>query len=246
VNLSDDLSVKEIIKDTFLITHSFPWPGNSLLVRLTKRDFIWADTPYTPEATSLVLDWLYNKFGNNINITEINTGFHIDNLGGNKEIIKRNIPVYGSELTCELIKTRSTLTMKKMENWLLSPQYKRYYDVYKSFIFYEPTILFNINEEQILQFNSERVEIFYPGPTHTYDNLVVYIPGKRILFGGCMILALETKEAGFIEDGNMEEWPKSLRRVLEKYKSTAIVVPGHGKPGDISLIEHSVRITTFN
>ena len=240
--ISDELNVKEIIKDTFLIIHSFPWPGNSLLVRLNQKNFIWIDTPYTPEATSIILDWIYTKFSKNINITEINTGFHIDNLGGNEELTKRNIPIYGSQLTCKLLKTKSKITMNKMLKWLSSQDNKKYYDTYNNFKFYEPTNVFNINNEQKIKFGKENIEIYYPGPTHTYDNLIVYIPSKKLIFGGCMVLSLDAKKAGYIDDGNIKEWPDSLKKILKKYKNAEIVVPGHGNPGDLSLIEHTINI----
>jgi metallo-beta-lactamase class B len=246
IDLSDELHLKEIYKDTFLVTHSYPWPGNSLLVRMDNSDFVWIDTPYNPEATACVIDWLYDINGTGVKITEINTGFHIDNLGGNSELIKNNIPVYGSQLTCELLRTRSKETMSEMQKLLDPLEDKKYLDEYSSFKFTEPTHVFDINDEQILNFGKETVEIYYPGPTHTYDNLVVYIPSKRILFGGCMVLSLEAEKVGYAKDGNIEEWPLSLERVMEKYKNAEIVVPGHGDSGDISLIEHTIMIIKEN
>ena len=241
-SLSDELSIVELDSGVYQVIHSFPWPGNSLIVKLGQSDFVWIDTPYTPEATSAVLEWLYKKHDKSIKITEINTGFHIDNLGGNGELIKRGIPVYGSQLTCELLKTRNKKTMQTMLKWLGSPENKRYYDAYKTFRFYEPTKKFNINEEQVFTIGGEKVEIYFPGPTHTYDNTVVYIPGKKILFGGCMVLSLEAKKAGFVDDGNMREWPKSLVKVLKKYGDADLVIPGHGSAGNINLLKHSISV----
>lgn len=246
VNFTDELCLQEISKNAFLITHSYPWSGNSLLIKMDNSDFIWIDTPYTPEATARVLNWLYDAYGTEIKITEINTGFHIDNLGGNSELIKNNIPVYGSELTCKLLRTKSKETMLEIQKSLDPLEDKKYLDVYKNFKFTEPTNVFDINDGQVLNFGKETIEIYYPGPTHTYDNLVVYIPGKKILFGGCMVLSADAEKLGFIKDGNVEEWPLSLARVMEKYKDAEIVVPGHGNPGDTGLIEHTITIINKN
>jgi metallo-beta-lactamase class B len=129
-----------------------------------------------------------------------------------------------------------------MLKWLSLPENKRYYDFYKTFRFYEPTMKFDLNKEQVLTLGGEKVEIYFPGPTHTYDNTVVYIPGKKILFGGCMVLSLEAKKPGFVDDGNLTEWPKSLRKVLKKYSDAELVIPGHGRGGDISLLNHSISV----
>ncbi|MBU0936698.1 MAG: MBL fold metallo-hydrolase [Spirochaetes bacterium] len=242
VQLNAELEITEIENNIFLVTHSFPWPGNSLIVLMDKKNILWIDTPYTPEATISVLNWIEKKFGEQSSITEINTGFHIDNLGGNQELAIRNIPIYGSDLTCELLETRSKTTMSNMIGWLNGEKNKKYRDVYSNLSLYKPSITFNINEEQKVLVGSNEVIIYYPGPTHTYDNLVVYIPSQEILFGGCMILSANTEKVGFIEDGNLDEWSKSLTNLQERFDNIRIIVPGHGNPGDSTLIAHTKGI----
>ena len=240
--LSEELTVTEIAQGEFLVTHSYPWPANSLIAKLTEKDFVWIGTPYTPEATARTLDWLAARYGRDIKLTEINTGFHIDNLGGNAEFVKRSIPVYGSTRSCELVKTRNPKTMATMQEWLKAPELKKYREAYRDFVFVEPSIKYDLEKGLILEFGKERVEVFFPGPTHAYDNTVVYIPGRKLLFGGCMILAAEAKKPGYADDGNLEEWPKSVKKVIDRFGDAEIVVPGHGKIGDRSLLAHTVEI----
>ncbi len=240
--LNEELEITEIENNIFLVTHSFPWQGNSLIVVMDKKNILWIDTPYTPEATALVLNWIEKEFGKRYSIIEINTGFHIDNLGGNQELIRRNIPIYGSDLTCSLLDTRSNATMSNMIAWLNGEKNKKYRDVYSNFSFYKPTISFDINEEQKIVLGSNEVIIYYPGPTHTYDNLVVYLPSQKILFGGCMIFAANTMKVGYIKDGNLDEWSNSLINLDERFDDIKIIVPGHGNPGDSTLITHTKEI----
>ncbi|MBN2352441.1 MAG: MBL fold metallo-hydrolase [Spirochaetales bacterium] len=240
--LMDDLTVYELQKDVLLVTHSYPWPGNSLLVRLNRTNWVWADTPCTPEATRLVVKWLYMKYGERIRITEINTGFHIDNLGGNRELLKWKIPTYGSSLTCELLRTKSKKTMAKMIDLLRGPENEKYRDAYRSFVFSPPTNRFDITKIQTLRLGGNTVEIYFPGPTHTFDNVVVYFPDKRVLFGTCMVLAADAKSAGYTGDADLARWPESLRKVAKRFPRAALVVPGHGEPGGPELIEHSIRV----
>ncbi len=244
LQLSEELTITEIEKETFLITHSFPWPGNSLIVVLDKKNILLIDTPYTPEATSLVLDWIQKKLGKDRSITAINTGFHIDNLGGNEALIKRNIPIYGSGLTVQLIETKSADTMKKMITWLSGAEHEKYRNTYSNFKFFSPTRTFNINEEQKLRLGSEEVIIFYPGPTHTYDNIVVYIPGKQLLFGGCMILSSDTEKPGYVDDGNPDEWANSLLQLEKRFEKIRLVVPGHGEADSKMLITHTKQVVS--
>ncbi len=242
LQLSDELEISEIETGVFLVTHSFPWPANSLIVIMDESNILWIDTPYTPEATAEVLEWLYSRYGTDCIITEINTGFHIDNLGGNAELIQRGLPVYGSALTRELLETRSSATMSKMISWLQGRKYEKYRKIYTDFIFRPPTFTFDINTEQNISIGSEKVIIFYPGPSHTYDNLTVYIPEHRLLFGGCMILAAETDKPGYTDDGNLGEWLSSLQNLKIRFPDDQLlVVPGHGSPGS-SLINHTTTV----
>ncbi len=242
IQLTEELAITEIENNIFLVTHSFPWPGNSLMIVMDKRNILWLDTPYTSEATASVLNWIEKEFGKGYSITEINTGFHIDNLGGNQELIRRNIPIYGSDLTCELLETRSETTMSNMIGLLKGEKNKKYKDVYSNFTFYKPTITFDIHEEQKIVLGSNEVIIYYPEPTHTTDNLVVYLPSQKILFGGCMILSTNAEKVGYIEDGNLDEWSNSLINLEERFDHIRIIVPGHGNPGDSTLITHTKEI----
>ena len=42
--LSENLSVTEIEKDVFIVTHSIPWASNSLLIRASNSDCILVNT----------------------------------------------------------------------------------------------------------------------------------------------------------------------------------------------------------
>ena len=57
-----------------------------------------------------------------------------------------------------------------------------------------------------------------------------------------MVKSHESKKPGYTGDANMEEWPKSVEKVLKRYKDARIVVPGHGKWGDIELLSHMIDL----
>lgn len=243
-NLSRDLVIKEIEKGVCVITHSFPWKGNSLVVFLSGNDVVFVDTPYNNEATRKVVEWIRDK-NSKADIIEINTGFHNDNLGGNEYLLSQNIPAYGSELTAELIengKIYETMSaaselMKKTDSGS-----QECLEAYKTQKFKAPNHLFDIKEGLKLNVGEETVEVYFPGESHSMDNVVVYFHDRKILFGGCMVKSLESKGPGFTGDANMEEWPKSVKKVLERYKDTRIVVPGHGNWGDKNLLKHTIGI----
>ncbi|MCL4163588.1 UNVERIFIED_CONTAM: hypothetical protein GTU68_000136, partial [Idotea baltica] len=65
-------------------------------------------------------------------------------------------------------------------------------------------------------FSAERVsladgsiEAFYPGPGHTVDNLVVWLPDYNILYGGCFVRSENSKGLGYTGEAFVDQWPDS-------------------------------------
>ncbi|MCC6744655.1 MAG: subclass B1 metallo-beta-lactamase [Acidobacteria bacterium] len=71
-------------------------------------------------------------------------------------------------------------------------------------------------------------ELFFPGGGHTPDNIVVYFPEQRVVFGGCLIKSVTSDNLGNIADAVMSEYPATIERVAKQYPEPRIVVPGHG------------------
>lgn len=86
------------------------------------------------------------------------------------------------------------------------------------------------------------VEVAYPGPGHASDNLVVYVPSDKILYGGCAVRGAESQSLGNILDANLKTWAESLAWVKTTYPEADLVVPGHGKGADLRLIDHTLTL----
>ena len=84
-----------------------------------------------------------------------------------------------------------------------------------------------------------QIEVFYPGPGHSQDNIVVWLPNQGVLFGGCFIRAAETRSLGNVSDAFVSQWPDSAEKLMLRYKTARLVVPGHGKVGDAALLKHT-------
>ncbi|MEW6999357.1 subclass B1 metallo-beta-lactamase [Colwelliaceae bacterium BS250] len=88
----------------------------------------------------------------------------------------------------------------------------------------------------------DTIEIFYPGAGHTEDNIVVWLPKSNILFGGCFVKSMNSKNLGNTEDASVKDWSESIQKVINKYPNIEVVVPGHGKVGDQSLLRHTAQL----
>jgi glyoxylase-like metal-dependent hydrolase (beta-lactamase superfamily II) len=202
---------------------------------------IWVDTPYTDSATELVWNWLKSQNWNE-KVIEVNTGFHIDNLGGNGFLLNKSVDIYGTDLTVKMLIDQSENTKSQILKWLKKPKFKRYHDVHSTAKYYPPNKLFAIKQNEGVYILNGLFEIYYPGPSHSKDNLVVYFPDKKLLFGGCAVKSIQSKNLGFTGDAVLSEWPKSLNRVLKRYNDALLVVPGHGEIGGLELLKHTLEM----
>lgn len=87
---------------------------------------------------------------------------------------------------------------------------------------------------------------YYPGAAHTVDNIVVWIPTEKILFAGCMVKELKARNLGNTTHSRLEDWPQTIEHVIAKFGSAVIVIPGHGVPGDTSLLHYTKRLAINN
>ncbi|MEL7447800.1 MAG: subclass B1 metallo-beta-lactamase [Pseudomonadota bacterium] len=84
-----------------------------------------------------------------------------------------------------------------------------------------------------------KIEAFYPGSGHTPDNVVVWLPEHKLLYGGCFVKSLGAKTLGNVADARVNEWQASLATVTRRYPDIETVVPGHGAVGDTALLRHT-------
>ena len=204
-----DLTRRELTRDVWVVTHEKPWPANSLVYLTRGGDIVLVGTPYTPEATSQLLDQIAARYAG-ARITAINPHFHDDAAGGNAALIARGIAVHGSDLTAELIRKEGATP---------------------------PDHIFPLGETQHLTIGGETIEIFYPGPAHSPDNIVVWFPRRRVLFGTCMVRT--GGKLGNLSDADVQSWGDSVAR-LRRFDAR-FVVPGHGLEFSPSLIDETER-----
>lgn len=86
------------------------------------------------------------------------------------------------------------------------------------------------------------VELFYPGPGHAPDNLMVWVPSQHVLFGGCAVRAAASDSLGGVADANMTAWPETIRQARTRYAKAKVVVPGHGEVGGPELLDHTLEL----
>lgn len=142
----------------------------------------------------------------------IPTHYHEDCLGGLKAFHQLNIPSYASKTTIALAREQKY------------------------------TIPKNAFADQLdLTVGGEKIYTRFFGEGHTKDNVVAYFPTDQILFGGCLIKELNANK-GWLGDANEKAWSGTVELIKTTYPSLKIVIPGHGEPGDKSLLDYTIQL----
>jgi glyoxylase-like metal-dependent hydrolase (beta-lactamase superfamily II) len=188
------------------------FPSNGLIVREGDR-LLLVDTAWGEEPTERLLGWIESELRSPV-ARAVVTHSHDDRLGGGAVLARHGIPFVAQPLTLRLAAAKGLPV---------------------------PTAVDGLDAAgSAVRLGS--AELFYPGPAHAPDNLMVWLPESRILFGGCAVRAAAARDLGNVADADLAGWPVAIRRALERYGEARIVVPGHGDPGGPELLRHTLTL----
>ncbi|HEY1077894.1 MAG TPA: subclass B1 metallo-beta-lactamase [Fontimonas sp.] len=217
ITVTADLQIRQIAADVWIHTSWHVLPGNrrlssnGLIVRNGDR-LLLIDTGWGVEPTQALVDWIDRELRLPI-AALIPTHHHSDRIGGWPALAKRGVA---------LLATPQTLSLSGEVAMMQSP---------------DPA-LNRLAENQAIAIGA--VEVFAPGPAHSPDNLMVWLPRQRILFGGCAVKAADATALGNIDEADFSGWPLAIRRAQQRYPQAQLVVPGHGEAGGRELLSHTL------
>ena len=102
-----------------------------------------------------------------------------------------------------------------------------------------PNKVFKGLEQSNSQVDFHNVKVLFLGAGHAMDNLIVWLPGQKILFGGCAVRATSAKSVGNVKHGDAHSWLKITDNMAKQFSHAKLVVPGHGEVGGTELLSHT-------
>lgn len=198
---------------TFELEGGLVYPSNGLVVR--DGDGVWlVDTAWGEAATEALLAAVEAEIGLPVR-GAVSTHFHDDRVEGADVLRAHGVPVYASSMTQRLAAAEGNAVPSDSLPGLTAPG---------------ATVRLG------------PFEVLYPGGGHTRDNVVVYVPGARVLAGGCAVHEARRTTPGNTADADLASWPDALRLVRERFPDARVVVPGHGLPGGREMLDHSISL----
>lgn len=235
--LAPDLQLTPLSDGAYVVRHTFPWISNSLVLEMKTRDVLLVDTPATPAATELLLDWVERTLKPR-RMVAVNTHYHLDRMGGNAALRRRGIPIYGSDNTVRLLKRRGEEMRQLTIGWVSDPVQKK---AYAEVPLVAPDKVFVERLGKLLVFGRDSVEIFFPGAGHTPDNLVVYDRSRGILFGGCLLVGGD--RLGNLTEADPVSWVRALAALRRWEVRWAVGAHNDGTPPfDPAIIDNTRRL----
>jgi metallo-beta-lactamase class B len=182
------------------------------LVAETEKGVILVDTGWDTAQTRQLLDLIAARIRKPVLLCII-SHCHADRLGG-----------------ISLLKARGIRTISTAHTASLAA--KGGYELPEGIL--PPDTMFTVDGLQLV--------CYYPGPGHGPDNIVVWFPSRKVLFGGCFIKSTDADNLGNIADANLQAWPESIRKVQKRFPAPEYVVPGHDSWTSTNAMEHTLQL----
>lgn len=211
------LNDRVYVHTSYGIYQKTPFPANGLIVK-TDDGIVLIDTGWDTKEdtdnTRQLLQWVADNLHQPVRFCIV-THAHEDRVGGISELRKAGIRVISTPLTAQ---KSVTLGYEAPEGILPA--------------------------DTTLTVGQVPIRCYFPGEGHTSDNIVVWLPNQQILHGGCFIKSVAAFGIGNIADANVNEWANSVRRVIARFGTAKIVVPGHEEWSDTKALEHTLQVVT--
>ena len=179
---------------------------------LTQAGAVIIDGPWDPADRLPLLDSIRIRFHQKV-IFCLATHFHEDRSGALKEYGAAGIPTYATEMTDSL-----------------------------SRLHHEPRAAHLIAGDTTFRFGAFTMQTYYPGPGHAPDNIVVWLPGAQILYGGCFLKSTRDQDLGNLGDADIALWEQDAVKLKKRFKHPRYIIVGHGDWHSIDAIDHTIEL----
>jgi len=217
ININADIQIIHIrdsiyVHVTWDSMENFGRFSSNGMIIIKNGQAVMIDTPMNNDKTEKIANFLKDSL--NVEIVKLIIGhFHADCLGGLGYIQSNGIESIANSRTIDLCK----------KNDLLIPST-------------------SFSDSLIIDFNGEKLICRYFGAGHSPDNITVWIPSNKILFGGCLIKSANSRSLGNLSDAVVGDWDSTIKNILNNYPEIQTIIPGHGDVGGIELLSHTIQL----
>lgn len=176
---------------------------------LTQKGAVLFDTPWDSTQFQPLLDSIWHRHHQKA-VLCIATHFHEDRTAGLAYYRQKGISTYTTALTDELSKKNNK---KRAEHLIV--------------------------KDTVYSVGQYRFQTYYPGEGHSPDNIVIWFPKEKILYGSCLIKSTEAADLGNLGDANINTYAATIEKVQQHCPAPAYIIPGHQDWTDKRSLQHT-------
>lgn len=230
--------VHEITKDVYAITGLFHSRGEKASVNagiiFTEKSVIFIDAGMTIASAEFLWKTASERAQGNEKLYLILTHHHSDHVFGMRVFKDKGAKVIAHKGVEEELKDDKGFYKQfiiKMDG--LSPEEGD--RIYGDVLLSPPDQL--IQNDTVLKADNDEIHLLFT-PGHVDDEIVVYHPKSRTLFGGDALYEGMRPTTRFGGPREWRLWISHLKRL--KKLQIDVIVPGHGKISSIKLLDHNI------
>lgn len=181
---------------------------------VTPRGVVLFDTPWDKAYFQPLLDSIWNRHHKKV-ILCISTHFHDDRTGGLAYYNAKGIKTYTTHLTDSLSKVNHNNRASSL-----------------------------MPGDTTFHVGGHTFQTYYPGPGHAPDNIVIWFPKEKVLYGGCLVKSVAVDNLGNLGDADVIAWGRSLQKIQRRFPDPTYVIVGHKAWRDKRSIAHTLAMIT--
>jgi len=210
------LVISKLAGDFYVFTTYNLYQGSRIpsngLYVVTSDGVVMIDTPWDTTQFEPLLDSIQSRHHKKV-ILCIATHFHDDRTAGLEFYGRQGIKTYTTRQTDELSRKNGKKRAK-----------------------------FIIDKDTVFKIGQYSFQTYYPGPGHTSDNIVIWFPKEKILYGGCLVKSSVDSDLGYLGDANVKEYAATIRNVKKKCGNPKYVIPGHNDWTNTRSLDHTLEM----
>lgn len=211
-----DLKITHLTGDLYVFVSYGTFEGKhypaNAMYMVTPKGVVLFDTPWESQYYQALLDSIWNHHHKKV-IMCISTHFHDDRTSGLTYYNSKGIKTYTTAMTDSL----SVINHNHRANYL-------------------------IHGDTTFHVGGNTFETYYPGPGHSPDNIVIWFPKEKVLYGGCLIKSVAVNSLGNLGDANVKAWGQSLKKLQKKFSDPSYMIVGHNKWRNKQSIKHTLYL----
>jgi metallo-beta-lactamase class B len=213
---SDALQISQLSGDFYIFTTYQTYKDTKVpangMYVVTNEGVVLLDLPWDKTQLQPLLNHIKAKHNKDV-VMSVSTHFHEDRTNGIEELKSKDVKTYTTTKTDELSQKKG---FERAE--------------------------FLLEKDTEFKIGQYKFQTFYPGEGHAPDNIVIWFPNEKILYGGCFIKSTEADDIGNLSDANINAWSNSIKSVQKKFKNPKFVIPGHQGWASTKSLKHTLKL----